>query len=96
MDASSEIQSAASRTSEKPQPPNQNNIISPVKFLSQRKKPTLRQVQTPFEIKAINYIPETTFDDNILSRNGGHEIDVNDFTNQNNQDEEMENIDRIY
>lgn len=78
MDASSEIQSAASRTSEKPHPPSQSNIISPVKFLSQRKKPTLRQVQTPFEIKAINYIPE--IDDNILSRNGGHEIDVDDFT----------------
>lgn len=57
----------------------QNNIVSPVKFLSQRKKPSLRQGQAPFEIKAMIYTGERNRDDNILSRNGGHEVDAKDF-----------------
>ena len=57
----------------------QNNIVSPVKFLSQRKKPSLRQAQAPFEIKAMIYTGERNRDDNILSRNGGHEVDAKDF-----------------
>ena len=57
----------------------QNNIASPVQFLSQRKKPSMRQAQAPFEIKAMIYTGERNRDDNILSRNGGHEVDAKDF-----------------
>ena len=49
-----------------------------MKFASQRKKPA-RLTQTPFEIKTIIYTGEVNRDDNILSRNGGHEVDAKDF-----------------
>lgn len=69
------------RVSEKAQTAykGQNNIASPVQFLSQRKKPSMRQAQAPFEIKAMIYTGERNRDDNILSRNGGHEVDAKDF-----------------